>query len=139
MAESAKQRLSQPNQPPLAAGLPGALGLVAVLRAFMMLSSDIQIKTGANDTVGMLRRYLVRDISAAAPLVIGLACATGSDSKEVIGAVASTSAGWILSAVALFFGRDFYGADPQPREHLTRRVLAALAIVLSWVVWAASM
>ena len=90
---------------------------------------------GAPECVGMSRRLFVRDVIISS-LCIGALQLSGSISpRDLAGAIVATAAGWLVSAAALFVGRDHMGCDPPPKEFLMRRFLAACGILVAWMVW----
>lgn len=115
------------------------LGLCAVWRGYILINGAPSPSGGIRgkpDGVGMYRRLFARDVIVSAAAIATLQLVGALSFDELVGAIASTSAGWFLSAAALFANRDPTGPDPPGAAGIFRIVLAAVGIVFCWAMWA---
>jgi hypothetical protein len=117
------------------------LGICAVWRGYLVVNGALpgegngDVKSLDDPKVGMFRRLFARDVIVSAAAIATLHLVGALSYDELVGAIASTSAGWFISAAALFANRDPTGPDPAGAPALVRAVLAAVGIVCCWALW----
>jgi hypothetical protein len=111
------------------------IGVLSAVRAFLLITADIEENPSGGPLIGLSRRLFVRDVLFSG-MVVGMIQFSGmltyAECAEVI---VVTAAGCILAAAALFL---YTSADPPRCNIAGRRIAAAAGILLPWIVWVQS-